>query len=69
MHSKYIQQTMQNGEWESYRQQDAKLQCYSRTEGTQHAATEKAGKGLVRKHNSTWAYIWVIYIIDFSRTA
>lgn len=25
MHSKYIQQIMQNGAWESYRQQDTKL--------------------------------------------
>jgi len=69
MHNKYIQQISQNGEWESYRQQNAKLLSYSRTEGMRHAATGKAGKGLVRKHNSIWAYIWLIYITDFNRTA
>lgn len=46
MHNKYTQQIMQKGEWESYRQQDAKLLSYSGTEGTRHATTTNAGKGL-----------------------
>lgn len=56
-HNKYIQQIMQNGEWKSYRQQDAKLLHYSRAAGMRHAATEKAGRGLIRKHNSIWAHV------------
>lgn len=48
MHSKYTQQIMQKGEWESYRQQDAKLLSYSGTEDTRHATTKNAGKGLGR---------------------